>query len=119
MTGWPVNDNFTELMWGRNEMIRRSIACATLVTLMASAAPAAFAQTAPAAADDAQDDKVPGEIVVTARKITERLQDVPIAISAVSADKIAERDNARVSELAAAVPNVTFSGGPLATITVR
>ena len=100
-------------------MIRRSIACATLVTLMTSAAPAAFAQTASGSRGDVEGDQSSDEIVVTARKVTERLQDVPIAISAVSAEKIAERDNVRVSELAAAVPNVTFSGGPLATITVR
>ena len=100
-------------------MIRRSIAYATAVTLMVSVAPAALAQAAPQPAQTSVDDGSPGEIVVTARKVSERLQDVPIAISAVSAELISERNNVRVSELAAAVPNVAFTGGPLATITVR
>ncbi|MGL3819575.1 TonB-dependent receptor [Sphingopyxis sp. R3-92] len=37
------------------------------------------------------DQADPGEIVVTARKREERLQDVPIAVSAMTADDIAER----------------------------
>lgn len=50
------------------------------------------------------------EIVVTARKRTESLQDIPVAISAFSAEKLDERGVRSVADLASAVPSVAMTG---------
>lgn len=68
--------------------------------------------------DRAADGSV-GDIVVTARRRQERLQDVPISISVANRATIQARDSVRVNEIAATIPNVTFSPGALPTITVR
>ena len=59
-----------------------------LLTLAAFSAPA-FAQTAPAAAA-ADDDAAPGEIVVTAQKRSESLHSVPVAVSVLSGESLAQ-----------------------------
>ncbi|MCG2839711.1 TonB-dependent receptor [Sandaracinobacter sp. RS1-74] len=46
-----------------------------------------------------------GEIVVTARKRDERLQDVPVAISTISGDTLARQQINRVSDFSAKLPN--------------
>jgi iron complex outermembrane receptor protein len=52
---------------------------------------------------------VPEEIVVTAQKRKEAVQDVPIAVSAFSAKSLDEQKIEGGSELVRAVPNVSFS----------
>lgn len=49
------------------------------------------------------------EIVVTARKREERLQDVPIAIAAVSGDTLRDHNVSNLSELAPTIPNFHHS----------
>jgi iron complex outermembrane receptor protein len=49
-----------------------------------------------------------GEIVVTARKREERLQDVPLAITAFTADQMRERQVRDVSDIAALTPGLNF-----------
>jgi iron complex outermembrane recepter protein len=66
----------------------------------------AFAQTAPAPA--AEDTGGIQEIVVTAQKRAENVQDVPIAISAFTAQTLKERGVSDVSGLSAISPNVTL-----------
>jgi len=92
------------------------LTCATLAFGCVGIAPQmAFAQSeAPAA-----DESVQGEIIVTARRVAESLQDVPISLSVVGSAEVEERNNTRVSELVATIPNVTFTSGVLPTITVR
>lgn len=87
---------------------------------------AAYAQSTQTAQNGASADPADrasqatvGDIIVTARKRVERLQDVPISISAVTRDTITARNNLRIDELAATIPNVTVSAGPLSVITVR
>ncbi|RVU05898.1 TonB-dependent receptor [Novosphingobium umbonatum] len=53
----------------------------------------------------------PGEIVVTAQKRAERLQDVPVAVSAVSADSLARAQINDTASLSRAVPSLTFQQG--------
>lgn len=79
---------------------------------LVAGAGAAFA-IAPAAAQDAgsgtemvQDDA--SEIVVTAQKRSERLQDVPLAVTAVTGDALAARQISDTSGLVQAVPSLTF-----------
>jgi iron complex outermembrane receptor protein len=48
------------------------------------------------------------EIVVTARKREENLQEVPIAVSVVTSDKLEEAATADISELQGQVPNLAI-----------
>jgi iron complex outermembrane recepter protein len=65
---------------------------------------AAFAQTAPAGATD---DGAP-EIVVTAQKREERLQDVPAAVTVVSGDQLDAQGIGSVESLLQLVPTLNF-----------
>ncbi|MGZ8335550.1 MAG: TonB-dependent receptor [Allosphingosinicella sp.] len=50
-------------------------------------------------------------ILVTAQRREQRLQDVPVAVSAFNAGSLDERAILDVSQLSAVAPNVTFDGG--------
>jgi outer membrane receptor protein involved in Fe transport len=82
--------------------------------LLASAAWAApvWAQTTeqPSTPDTRQDGGI-AEIVVTAQKRAENVQDVPIAISAFGADTLKERAVGSVAQLSAIAPNVNLDAG--------
>jgi len=65
------------------------------------------ASTAPAA--DAQDVTEIGEVVVTARRRAESLQDVPIAVTAITAETLASRGSADITELARSTPSLTLN----------
>ena len=49
------------------------------------------------------------EIIVTAQKTEKSLQDVPIAVSALSADDLALRQAVRFTDLQLNVPNLSYS----------
>src|SRR3546814_18785502 len=66
----------------------------------------------PAFAQDAappQRDAFGGEIVVTAQRQSERLQDVPIAVNALSSAAIEAQQIKTPSDLQLPLPNVTFT----------
>lgn len=86
---------------------------ALLATTCLSAAMPAFAQEAPppVPASDAPGDTQDGEIVVTARFRNESLQQVPIAITAISGSSLAERQLNTVETISAAIPSVGFRSG--------
>jgi iron complex outermembrane recepter protein len=65
-----------------------------------------FAQTATPAADD-----TPAEIVVTAQKRTERLQDVPVAVSVISGAALAAQGGVNLENAQYLVPSLTFRKG--------
>ena len=70
----------------------------------------AFAQTATTAADaDAATDS--SEIIVTAQRTNQRLQDVPIAISAFNSEALERQQIKNASDLQLTLPNVTFTKG--------
>jgi outer membrane receptor protein involved in Fe transport len=50
-------------------------------------------------------------IIVTAQRRAQRLQDVPVAVSAFNATSLDERAVSDVSQLSGIAPNVTFDGG--------
>ena len=67
------------------------------------------ALTAPAQA--AEDTSVLEEIVITAQKRAQNVQDVPIAVSAFTAEGLQERAVTSVAALSSLAPNVTLDGG--------
>lgn len=60
-----------------------------------------------------EDDAASGDIVVTARKRSERLQDAPISISAFSEDDLREGNARDFKDVLRKVPGVSFSGAEL------
>jgi iron complex outermembrane receptor protein len=93
------------------------------MVLAATAAGQAQAQSVKTTADGAQSaarksndpdtksDAQPADIVVTARRREERLQDVPDAITAISSTTIVNSGIAGVDDFARLVPNLTFRNG--------
>ena len=75
-----------------------------LKTLALSASALAFAHTAPAMAQVE-------EIVVTAQKVKENVQDVPIAITAVSGDRLDQAAVFNIENISTVIPSVTFRKG--------
>lgn len=78
----------------------------TSMLAMALSTPA-FAQDTPA--DTTTRDAFGGEIVVTAQRQSERLQDVPIAVSAFSSEALDAQQIKTPSDLQLTLPNVTFT----------
>ncbi len=81
-------------------------------SLLLGAAVSALTMTAPARAQDkpAQADNGNGngnDIIVTARRSEERLQDVPISITVVTQDALAKRNISNPTELAAYIPSLS------------
>ncbi|MEO7553760.1 MAG: TonB-dependent receptor [Alteraurantiacibacter sp.] len=74
-----------------------------LATVLATAAPA-MAQDAPA--EGAEDNS--NEIVVTAQFRSQRLQDVPIAITAVTGEMMEQRGQTSIADVGNNAPNVTL-----------
>ena len=58
------------------------------------------------------------EVVVTAQKRTESLQDVPISVTAISGELIQDASIRSLSELGAYVPNFSVAENPVNTIIV-
>lgn len=59
-----------------------------------------------------------GDIVVTARRVQERLQDIPASVSAITADQVARMDS--LADIQSMVSGVTFkSFGPIPTVGIR
>ena len=52
---------------------------------------------------------IPGDIVVTAQRQSQRLQDVPIAVSAFTADNLAKQQIVNPLALQQSLPNITFT----------
>ena len=89
-------------------MIRHLLTSASLVALVSSAG--AVAQTAAAASPG--DTGGLAEIVVTAQKRAENIQDVPIAISAIGSAFIEARGITSIGDLGALAPNMKIERAP-------
>jgi iron complex outermembrane receptor protein len=84
----------------RGLFVRRAVP-ACIVMLLASVAQA----------QDASDAKV-DEVLVTAQKRSQRLQDVPIAISTLSGSQLENRNIGSIADLGSVSPNLTVSSTP-------
>ena len=62
----------------------------------------------------AQDTAEPklDEVMVTAQKRSQRLQDVPIAISAISGSQLESRNIGSIADIASIAPNLSISNTP-------
>ena len=81
----------------------------TRLALGSAAVAIAFA-AAPAFAQDAGDEGTgPTEIVVTAQFREQRLQDTPLAITAVNAELLEQRGQTSITNIASQAPNVTLT----------
>jgi outer membrane receptor protein involved in Fe transport len=94
------------------------------LSLSLSGAVLALAIAMPAHADDQPDANNgtgtgAGDIVVTAQKKSERLIDVPLAISAISADTMTTQALNRLSDIYNRVPGLQYSGQRVANISLR
>ncbi|MFD1613317.1 TonB-dependent receptor [Sphingomonas tabacisoli] len=90
-------------------MRKLDLLCGAAVALLA--ATPVFAQDAapaPAAAAAAEDAGL-GDIVVTAQRKGERLQDVPISVSAFTGDALKSQQINNATQLQLSLPNVTFT----------
>ncbi|MDO9488340.1 MAG: Plug domain-containing protein, partial [Sphingomonadaceae bacterium] len=76
------------------------------VAAIAIAVPAAAQDAAPATAVVADDDS--GEILVTARRRAENLQDVPIAVTAYSGEALENQGALDITDVGDTTPNVTL-----------
>lgn len=85
-------------------MVQRKYGMAQFVGAVLLSSTAAHAQSAPV--EDAQGASAGGDIVVTAQRREERLQDVPIAVSAFSADDLSTRQINSTLDLVNYVPNL-------------
>jgi iron complex outermembrane recepter protein len=92
-------------------MKSRIIFAATTALTMMAAMPA-FAQDAKPAEDAAADPADPADIVVTAQFRSQKLQDTPIAITAVNAALLEARGQTDIAQVAAQAPNVTLRPQP-------
>ncbi len=91
-------------MYLKSQLLRAALAASVSSVSLLSAAPA-FAQETETAVEAPDRDVV----VVTAQRREERLQDVPISVSAFSDDLLNERGIDGGPNLQLAVPNVTFA----------
>jgi iron complex outermembrane recepter protein len=77
-----------------------------LATILAAAPQAAFAQDEAAPAADENTRATGNQIIVTAQKVEQRLQDVPITISATSGERIRDLGVTDLDELSNYVPGL-------------
>jgi iron complex outermembrane receptor protein len=87
-------------------MMARIAAVASALAMATTAHTALAQQAAPAASENAGIE----EIVITAQKRTERLQDVPVSASVLSADTIGKYNAGDISDINRMVPSVNLNG---------
>src|SRR5262245_38375375 len=94
---------------------RRAVLRATIATVLASGIPA----LQPAlAADEAQATGIE-QVVVTARRREESLQDVPVAISALTADQLQQLNVRTLEDMTAFAPNIKVNAGRATTSAIN
>lgn len=86
---------------GSKSVLWMAAASALAITASMIAAPAF-------AAEAVSSETVVGEVVVTARKVAENIQDVPVAVTAVSGETLEARGDVRVMDLASIAPGFTM-----------
>ncbi len=83
------------------------VALLALATVLAASAMPVAAQTAPAGAAET------GDIVVTAQRREQRLQDVPVAVSVVSGASLQRQNITTLEDMSARLPDIKIASGPI------
>jgi iron complex outermembrane receptor protein len=96
--------------------VSRSLAMLVATTALTAVAAPALAQTTPPALDAAGQDT--SDIIVTANKRAERLQDVPISVTVLSGDQITKQNITQVTDLTRSAPALN-SAGPFGALSIR
>lgn len=91
-----------------------AILCLATIPQAAIAAPAADELQAAVETSGAQRDGI-GDIIVTAQRREQRLQDVPISVAVISGDTLQERSVRNLADFSNYVPNLSISRLPGAT----
>lgn len=91
-----------------NSRIARTLMTGAAVMVLSAAAVPAFAQDAQPTGQDESTAQVE-DIVVTAQKRSQRLQDVPLAVTALSAETLSNSQTTGTSGLANLVPSLTYT----------
>lgn len=86
----------------------KTISITSMIAIAAAIVPAAYAQDAAATQDAAQEIGGLEDIVVTAQKRSESAQQVPIAISAVTAQALQAKGLTDIASISGQAPNVTL-----------
>jgi iron complex outermembrane recepter protein len=92
----------------KTTMLASVAAIAISATPVFAQTPATGATTAPEAATAAPDDGAPAEIIVTAQKRAERLQDVPVAVSVVTGNALEQTGRVSLEGAVNLVPSFNF-----------
>ncbi len=95
------------MILSKNRVLAQMFATVSLAAIGLSSSPA-LAQAAP---DEAAGSRGLDEIVVTARKVSENLQDVPVAITALSGGDLTDRNVQRVQDIANFTPGFSIRQG--------
>ena len=108
----------------RTHHVRVSSAALAIALIAASGTTAASAQEAQASPQSEADNAGVADIVVTAQFRSQRLQDTPIAITAVDAEMLESRSQTNLTEVANQAPSVvlrptTVAFGPSISATIR
>jgi iron complex outermembrane receptor protein len=104
----------------KTNFIKQSLLIAMCCTSLTALSGPAFAQDAAAEAVTGEDT---GEIIVSARRRNESLQDTPIAITAINAAQLESKGSLNIGDLMGAAPNLLItnqnSGGAAANLSIR
>ncbi|MCF6214974.1 MAG: TonB-dependent receptor [Emcibacter sp.] len=92
------------------QLLRRTSGTIVCAALMAGTSSLAYAQQA----EEADTDMISSleEIIVTARKRSENIQETPIAITALSTAQLEKRNLTNLMEVGAYIPNVVMNSSP-------
>jgi iron complex outermembrane recepter protein len=101
-------------------LIKRSLLVALSTTSLIGLSAPAFAQDTAAASAPVEDS---GEIIVSARRRNESIQDTPIAITAINSAQLESKGSVNIGDLMGAAPNLLItnqnSGGAAANLAIR
>src|SRR5579864_5350760 len=86
-----------------------SLVAVGVAALSSAALPAQTATGSGGAAETSAESAGIQEVVVTARRRTENLQDVPLAVTAISADTLTQQNVTNLEDLNSFAPNLKIS----------
>lgn len=85
--------------------MKKTLICATAATALSTA----FSAPALAQDGDGDDARRLGAVTVTAQRVEENLQDVPVAVTALSTEQLEDKQVLNIRDLTAQVPNINIA----------